>query len=254
MCGRFAFFQEIEPLVDDLAAVDLSDPALRARWNIAPTAPIYVVTESVEKGEDGERTGEIIRALRTARWGLLPPFAKDAAFSARTFNARRETLAEKPSFRGSLARYRAIIPISGYFEWQKDPLGGKTKQPHFISDPSGAPLYLAGLVSWWKVPGCHQGPAASSDGAWLLSATIITKEASGPLAAIHDRVPVMLTREKVDEYLDPAMDDKVEVQSWLLDDANSLTGEHLEIRPVGSAVGNTRSAGPELIDPVEPLF
>lgn len=115
MCGRFAFYQEIEPLIDDLDAVDLSDPRLRARWNIPPTAPIHVVTESIDK-----ETGEVLRALRVARWGLLPPFAKDAAFSSRTFNARRETLGQKPSFRGSLGRYRALVPMDGYYEWVRD--------------------------------------------------------------------------------------------------------------------------------------
>ena len=112
MCGRFAFFQEVEPLVDDLGAVDLTDPTLRARWNIPPTAPIHVVTESIDKS-----TGEVLRALRMARWGLLPPFAQELSFSARTFNARRESLAQKPSFRGSMGRYRALVPMDGYYEW-----------------------------------------------------------------------------------------------------------------------------------------
>ena len=84
MCGRFAFFQEIEPLLDDLGAVDLEDPRLRSRWNIPPTAPIHVVTESIDK-----ETGEVLRALRVARWGLLPPFAKDESFSSRTFKIGR---------------------------------------------------------------------------------------------------------------------------------------------------------------------
>lgn len=255
MCGRFAFFQEIEPLVDDLDAVDLADPHLRTRWNVAPTAPIYVVTESLAKDDDREpgEPGEVLRALRVARWGLLPPFAKDLAFGARTFNARRESLGSKPSFRSSLSRYRAIIPISGYYEWKRE-AGSKRKQPFFISDPSGEPLYLAGLVSWWKGPGGHEGPAASGDGAWLLSATIITREASGALADIHDRTPLMLPRDAVDAYLDPAMDDRGEVEQWLQDDAHVRDGEDLELRPVDAAVGNTRSEGPELIEETQRLF
>jgi putative SOS response-associated peptidase YedK len=255
MCGRFAFFQEIEPLIDDLDAVDLSEPGLRARWNIAPTAPIYVVTESLAKDDDREpgAPGEVLRALRVARWGLLPPFAQDLAFGARTFNARRESLASKPSFRGSLAKYRAIIPISGYYEWRREE-GSRRKQPYFISDPGGEPLHLAGLVSWWKGPGGHEGPAASADGNWLLSATIITREAVGTLAGIHDRTPLMLPRSAVDAYLSPDMDDREEVQRWLLDDSHVRDGEDLELRPVDPAVGSTRSEGPELIDRTEPLF
>ncbi|MEE1616931.1 SOS response-associated peptidase [Brachybacterium sp. J153] len=242
MCGRFAFFQEIEPLVDDLDAVDLTDPHLRARWNIPPTAPIYVVTESVEK-----ETGEVRRALRVARWGLLPPFAKDASFSSRTFNARRETLAEKPSFRGSLSRYRAIVPMDGYYEWVRDAKGSR-KQPYFIAPEDGSPLYMAALVSWWKGPGGHEGPPASEDGAFLLSATIITREATGELAEIHDRTPVMLRREEIDAWLDPGMDDRGAVQEWVLDDSHLLDDATLSVREVDPAVGKVGNDGPELLE------
>ncbi|WP_193105321.1 SOS response-associated peptidase [Brachybacterium sp. FME24] len=248
MCGRFAFFQEIEPLVDDLDAVDLSDPHLRSRWNIPPTAPIYVVTESVDHD-----SGEVLRALRVARWGLLPPFAKDASFSSRTFNARRETLGEKPSFRGSLGRYRAIVPMDGYYEWLRGPKGIR-KQPYFIAPADGSPLYMAALVSWWKGPGDHEGPAASMDGSFLLSATIITREATGDLAAIHDRTPVMLRRSAVDSWLDTTMDDRHAAQQWILQDSALLEDATLEVREVDPAVGTVGNDGPELLEKPQTLL
>ena len=242
MCGRFAFFQEIDPLLDDLGAVDLEDPRLRSRWNIPPTAPIHVVTESIDK-----ETGEVLRALRVARWGLLPPFAKDESFSSRTFNARRETLGEKPSFRGSLSRYRAIVPMDGYYEWVRDDKGTR-KQPCFIAPADGSPLYMAALVSWWKGPGGHEGPAASEDGAFLLSTTIITRAATGDLAGIHDRTPVMLRREEVDPWLDTAMDDRHAAQDWILDDTHLLDDATLAVREVDPAVGKVGNDGPELLE------
>jgi len=248
MCGRFAFFQEIEPLVDDLGAVDLTDPHLRSRWNIPPTAPIHVVTESIDK-----ETGEVLRALRVARWGLLPPFAKDATFSSRTFNARRETLGEKPSFRGSLGRYRAIVPMDGYYEWVRDGKG-KRKQPFFIAAGDGSPLLMAALVSWWKGPGDHEGPAASEDGSFLLSATIITREATGDLAEIHDRTPVMLRREEIDAWLDTSMDDRHAAQEWILDDSHLLDDATLTVREVDPAVGKVGNEGPELLEPPQALL
>lgn len=248
MCGRFAFYQEIEPLLDDLDAVDLTDPGLRRRWNIPPTAPIHVVTESFDKD-----TGEVVRALRVARWGLLPAFAKDAAFSSRTFNARRETLAEKPSFRGSLGRYRAIIPMDGYYEWVRDEAGTR-KQPYFIAPADGSRLYMAGLVSWWKGPGGHEGPAASEDGAFLLSATIITREATGELARIHDRTPVMLPRERVDAWLGTAMDDRHDAAAWIADDSHLLDDALLRAREVDPAVGKVGNDGPELLEPPQRLL
>lgn len=244
MCGRFAFYQEIEPLIDDLDAVDLSDPDLRARWNIPPTVPIHIVTESIDK-----ETGEVLRALRVARWGLLPPFAKELAFSSRTFNARRETLAEKPSFRGQLAKHRGIVPMNGYFEWRRDTKGKRTKEPFYITPADGSLLYMAALVSWWKGPGSHEGPAASPDGSWLLSASVITREASGDLAEIHDRTPVMLTREAVDAWLDTGMDDRSAAQAFILDDVHLIDDGTLEVRPVDAEVGNVRNQGSHLIDP-----
>lgn len=248
MCGRFAFYQEIEPLLDDLGAVDLTDGQLRKRWNIPPTAPIHVVTESIDK-----ETGDVLRALRVARWGLLPPFAKELSFSSRTFNARRETIGEKPSFRGSLAHYRAIVPMDGYYEWVRDE-AGKRKQPMFIAPADGSRLYMAALVSWWKGPGGHEGPAASEDGAFLLSATIITREATGDLARIHDRTPVMLPRDQVDAWLDTSMDDKQEAVTWIQDDTHLLEDSLLEAREVDPAVGKVGNEGPELLEPPQRLL
>ncbi|MDN5820170.1 MAG: SOS response-associated peptidase [Brachybacterium sp.] len=248
MCGRFAFYQEIDPLVDDLGAVDLADPHLRSRWNIPPTAPIHVVTESIDQD-----TGEVLRALRIARWGLLPPFAKEVSFSSRTFNARRETLAEKPSFRGSLGRYRAIVPMDGYYEWVRDG-AGKRKQPYFITPADGTPLYMAALVSWWKGPGDHEGPAASEDGRFLLSATIITRQAAGDLAEIHDRTPVMLRRDQIDPWLDTAMDDRHAAQEWILEDSHLLEDATLAVREVDPAVGKVGNDGPELLEPPQTLL
>lgn len=247
MCGRFAFYQEIEPLVDDLGAVDLTDPTLRPRWNIPPTAPIYVVTESIERG-----SGAAVRALRVARWGLLPPFATDESASARAFNARRETLRSKPTFRGSLARYRAIVPMDGYYEWRRT-AGSTTKQPYYVTATDGSPLYMAALVSWWKGPGHHEGPAASDDGRWLLTATVITRASSHQvLADLHDRTPVMLRRDRVDAWLSPQMDDAAEAQAWILDDAPLLPDTDLTLRPIGPEVGSVRNDAPALLEATGP--
>ena|SRR5690625_332769 len=247
MCGRFAFFQEIEPLLDDLEAVDLTDGKVRSRWNIPPTAPIHVVTESIDRD-----SGQVLRALRIARWGLLPPFAKDEAFSSRTFNARRESLATKPSFRGSLSRYRAVVPMDGYYEWVRD--GRTRKQPCFIAPADGSPVFMAALVSWWKGPGEHEGPAASGDGRFLLSATIITRAAEGDLARIHDRTPVMLARSRLDAWLDTGMDDPHAAQRWIQDDSNLLEEATLSVREVDPAVGKVGNEGPQLLEPPQRLL
>lgn len=244
MCGRFAFFQEIEPLLDDLDAVDLTGGALHHRFNIPPTVPIHVVTEGIDRD-----TGELVRALRIAKWGLLPPFARDEAMSARTFNARRETLIEKPSFRSSLGKYRAIVPLSGYFEWQQQAGRGK-KQPFFIHRNDDAPLYAAGLVSWWKGPRQHEGPAASADHEWLLTATIITQAAQGHLSEIHDRSPVFLTHAGAHTWLTlTSFDSGAEAHAWINSEEERVNVEDIARYPVSARVGNVREQGPSLIDP-----
>ncbi|UYG15734.1 SOS response-associated peptidase [Brachybacterium huguangmaarense] len=247
MCGRFAFYQEIEPLVDDLDTVDLADPTIRPRWNIPPTTPIYVVTESIDR-----TSGAALRALRVARWGLLPSFATDESASARTFNARRETLRSKPSFRGSLSRYRAIVPMDGYYEWRRT-AGSTTRQPYYVAAADGSTLYMAALVSWWKGHGHHAGPAASEDGRWLLTATVITRASSHEvLADLHGRTPVMLRRDQVDAWLSPQMDDAAEAQAWILDDAHLLPDTDLALRPVGPEVGSVRHDAPGLLEATGP--
>ena len=247
MCGRFAFFQEIQPLLDDLDAVDLTDGRLRSRWNIPPTTPIHVVTESIDQSSGGA-----LRALRIARWGLLPPFAQDEGFSSRTFNARRESLVDKPSFRGSLGRRRAIVPMDGYYEWVRD--GRTRKQPCFITPSDGSALFMAALVSWWKGPGEHESPAASEDGRFLLSVTIITREADGELADIHERTPVMLPRDRLDAWLDTGMDDPQAAQRWILDDSNLLEDTALSVREFDPAVGKVGNDGPQLLEPPQRLL
>lgn len=249
MCGRFAVYQEIAPLINDLDVVDLTDGQGRARFNIPPTAPILVITESLD-----QESGEVLRALRVARWGLLPRFAKDLSFSSRTFNARRETLAEKPSFRGSLGRYRAVVPMDGYYEWRRDASGKRTKEPFLVTRQDGATLLMAALVSWWRLDGADPVTGATDDGQWLLTATIITREATGDLADLHDRTPVMLAREHVDAWLSTDMDDRADAQAWIFDDAHLLPDDQLQMHPVDPIVGNVREQGSELIEPIGPVI
>ena len=245
VCGRFAFWHEIEPLADDVNALDLTSGALASRFNIPPTVPIVVVTESVDRD-----SGELVRALRVARWGLLPPFAKDESFSSRTFNARAESLADKPSFRGSLPSRRAIIPISGYYEWTPAE-GRKRKRAQFIHRADQQPMLLAGLIAWWQGPGTSTGPDVYDDGRWRLTATIITAEAEGAMRDIHSRIPVILTREQAEVWLrSDSFGTGREAHSWINDAANRAPTSELEVYEVSPEVGDVRSQGPHLMEPV----
>ena len=141
-------------------------------------------------------------------------------------NARGETVAEKPAFREAFKARRCLVPADGWYEWLKRPDG---KQPYFMTRPDGGPLAFAGLWSVW-----------GSEEQRLLTTTVITTAAVGDLAAVHDRMPLVLPPERWADWL--SADD---ASGLLAADASWLA--RLEIRPVGSAVGDVRNDGPELI-------
>jgi putative SOS response-associated peptidase YedK len=152
---------------------------LPARYNICPTDTIDAVIE---------RGGK--RELMPMRWGLVPSWWKKKAKEApATFNARAETVAEKPMFRDALKRSRCLIPASGYYEWQKTPTG---KQPHYYTAHDGSPLTFAGLWDEWKDIETRQP---------LMSCTMLITNANELASKIHDRMPVLLQPNDFDGWL-----------------------------------------------------
>lgn len=157
---------------------------LQPNHNVAPTSQIYVLAQQA-----------LQKTVDAMTWGLVPSWSKDKTRSASMINARSETLAEKPSFKNLLSKYRCVIPIQGFYEWQVLPSESKkpVKQAHYISRSDDQVMTLAGLWTTWK----------DSDGSLLQTCTIITVEATNKLAEIHHRMPVILERENVDLWLDP---------------------------------------------------
>lgn len=181
----------------------------RPRYNIAPTTIIPIVRRA-------EGAEEML--IEPARWGLLPHWKKDLT-GPPLFNARAETVAEKPSFRDSYANKRCVIPLDGYYEWHE-------KQPYFVRPKDGSMLFAAGL---WAT-GLDQ-----------LSATMITTEAVEPMIWLHNRLPRFLTKDEIPQWLDG--DDGL-----LHPSPNDLVAG-LDVTPADPAVGNVRNDFPELISP-----
>ncbi|TFC27855.1 SOS response-associated peptidase [Cryobacterium sp. TMT2-18-3] len=231
MCGRFI----ITDTASDLAAMfdvehegeNLPEPS----WNIKPTEKIPIVLESA-------KAGPVVRRLEGARWSLVPSFATELQSSFATFNARAETAAEKPTFKSSVASRRALVPATGYYEWHTD---GTVKTPYFIHSDDGLPLAFAGLYSWWRNPALADDDPAR----WVLSATILTQDAEGPLAALHNRMPVILAEEWWDQWLDP----HTPGDQALVDAAVAASREAVESLSYHE-VAPVRGDGPELIEPV----
>lgn len=227
MCGRYALFgpslpndpewtrnwtQRIDFPLDEFA-----------RYNIAPTqaAPVWRLDDE----------GPLLTRLR---WGLLPAWAKDLKLAYSTINARAESIAEKPAFRGAWrAGRRCIVAASGWYEWQ-DHAG--VKQPFFASaaDPQlGNPLGLAGIWERWRGPGEQL----------IESFSIITTAAVGPIAALHDRMPRVLPR---DQWLDWLQATPAAANQWLAPDPTQL-----QFWPVSRAVNQAGTEGPELTEAIE---
>jgi putative SOS response-associated peptidase YedK len=140
MCGRFTHrlsWREIHDLYRLTAPA--AAPNLEPRYNVCPTDTISVVIE-----RDGGRE------LVPMRWGLIPRWWKKSLKELpATFNARAESVAEKPMFRDAFKGSRCLVPISGYYEWVAAPDG---KQPFYFTRSDGAPIPVAGLWDEWKSP------------------------------------------------------------------------------------------------------
>lgn len=215
MCGRFVVSWDAATVAARFGAT-IVNPLPEKSWNISPTQQIQILLD----GRDGKRR------LASAFWSLIPAWGKTKPLEYPTFNARVESILDKPTYRDSAHAMRAIIPATGYYEW-------KDRTPHYFHT-EGQLLLLAGLYSWWR---------ADSNSPWELTATIITRDSEGAPAEIHPRMPVIVADSLVDEWLDPHVDGETVIPRVLT--ASSKESAKLEIYPVDTLRGD----GPELIQP-----
>ncbi len=225
MCGRFALTGDLDFYRDYYGIDDTDSEFLPPSWNLAPTDPAYVVSP-----------GETGRSLSTMTWGLIAPWSSDP----RTIhiNARVETIADKPAFRAALARHRCLVPADGFYEWEPKEKG---RTAHWIYRADGFPMTFAGIWAARKDP----------DQGWQRRFSIVTTSATGIIASLHDRMPVMLPDDSWDGWLDPSVDDPQAAAGLIGTIDPDLLMEH----PVSSRVNSVRNDGPELTERVrETLF
>ncbi len=243
MCGRFAVTTDPAALAQKIQAINEARAAESAgpNYNVAPTTTITTVVRRHDEPDD-----EPTRRVRLMRWGLVPPWAKADADGApeskgpQLINARADKVTTSPAFRSSAKSKRCLVPMDGYYEWRANPAAeGKKarKTPFFLHRADGEMLFAAGLWSVWK-------PA--KDASPLLSCTIITTDAVGPLGEIHDRMPLIVREDDWDRWLDPDAPADLE----LLAAPPDITG--IEMREISTLVNNVRNNGPELLEPAEP--
>jgi putative SOS response-associated peptidase YedK len=240
VCGRYAAAKDTATLVTEFEVEAVIDPAPQPNYNVAPTNQVAFVVERPVEAD------HLQRQLRVARWGLVPSWAKDPAIGARMINARWDGAATKPAFRAAFAKRRCLIPADGYFEWYAPPAGAAApagasgarprKQPYFIHRTDGTDLALAGLYEFWR-----PDPEAE----WLVTVTVLTTDSQGPLAAIHDRMPVVIDPSAYSAWLDPTKPVPPGPDA-------RLPVELLAAYPISTAVNSVRNNGPELLAPIPP--
>ncbi|MCY3634648.1 MAG: SOS response-associated peptidase [bacterium] len=220
MCGRYSLTASLQELAQRFE-FDGEPEGFVPRYNVAPTQQVLTVV-----GGDTRRAGFM-------RWGLIPSWSKDGPSSRPLINARAETVAEKPSFRGPLKNRRCLVLADGFYEWQK---AGDAKRPMRITMRSGEPFAFAGLWSMWTDP----------EGNRIPSCTIITTAANDVLKPIHHRMPVILAEEAEDIWLDTALDDS-DALSQLLE---PYPDDALEAYEVSRLVNSASNDVPEVTAPV----
>ncbi len=226
MCGRFTISFYLADLSDELGLGELPIDWV-PRYNVAPSQPVLAATDAAT------------RRAEWLRWGLIPSWSKDAAIGNKLINARAETLEEKPSFRTAFQKRRCLIFADGFYEWQK-PASGKGKtQPFYFHRKDGRPFAFAGLWEIWS-------PATDAEP--LKTCTIITTTANDLVAPVHERMPVMLTKDDAWDWVSggPGVD--------LARMLSPFKAELMEAYPVGPYVSNPGYESAVCREPIKSLF
>src|SRR5688572_844884 len=243
MCGRYASSRHPDDLIEEFEVVNDRTPApLAADYNVAPTKEVYAVVERPPTKESPEPPQ---RQLRVLTWGLVPSWAKDPSIGNRMINARMESVAEKPAYKRAFAKRRCLLPADGYFEWypteEKTKAGKPRKQPFFIRPQDHGVLAMAGLYEIWRDPTRDDDDPER----FRWTCTVLTTQAEDSLGHIHDRMPLMVERDRWGQWLDPTASGQDRLGLLV-----PAAPGNLEAYPVSPLVSNVRNNGPELLDPI----
>lgn len=222
MCGRYFLHSTADKLTTLFGEMPM--PLLSPRYNIAPTQPVPIIRQNAQ----GERE------MVLARWGLIPGWSKGPDSRYSTFNARLETVTEKPAYRNAFRYRRCLIPADGFYEWQGS---GNTKQPHVLRAKDKSPLALAGLWEHWQ----------DANGNEIDSCVILVRAANAQISAVYDRMPVVVTPQAFDLWLD-IHSQKPQPLETLLAAQQAPT---LAIYPASRAVNNPTNDSPDLLEPLK---
>ena len=220
MCGRFTQYNSISTLKEAFGIKTITCDA-NPSYNIAPAQDILTIIFHEE------------RRLGKLNWGFIPSWAKNLTKAQRIINARAETIWEKPSFQKAFKNRRCLIPANGFYEWKEI---DKQKQPFYCTLPSKEPFAFAGLWETWK----------GKDGTKIHACLIITAESSGSMSKIHNRIPVILTPDTHDEWLNPENHDVKQLNEILKDGCI----REVETYPVAKLVNSLNNNSSKCIEQI----
>jgi putative SOS response-associated peptidase YedK len=213
MCGRFTLTQPGAIAATFGVTLERLPPP---RYNIAPTQPLGVIVH---------QSG---RQFRLMSWGLIPAWTRELNASHRMINARLETAHQKPSFRTAFRHRRCLIPADGFYEWKRI---DDHKQPFYVQLQNHALFAFAGLWDTWQD---------------IETCTILTTAANEDMQPIHHRMPVIISPDFYEQWLDPWAQQDQQVHEWL----EAMPQPNMEVFPVSARVNNAALDGPECLQPL----
>lgn len=222
MCGHIILFSAPHVLAEKFFLDEV--PVLSPRYNIAPASDIAGVVPNPRS---------VGRLVKMFRWGLVPPWSKGSEVGVKMINARSETVLEKPSFREAFLARRCLVPVDGFFEWQKRENG---KQPFLFRRKDQTVFALAGLWEKWQ----------DDQGQPLETCTILTTTANSTMRPIHHRMPVVLPEAGWKDWLDLPGDKADHLLKLLRPSSPDILLAH----PVTRKVNKPAFDQPECLEPV----
>ncbi|NCC52403.1 MAG: SOS response-associated peptidase [Spartobacteria bacterium] len=223
MCGRFILTSSLEELLALMPDL-FSETPLAPRYNITPSQPVATIVG------DGARP-----RLTFTQWGLVPEWAKDPSIGTKMFNARAETVHEKPAFRNAFKRRRCLLPANGFYEWRKG-RGAEPAQPVLFQMNTGGPFFMAGLWEEWP----------DKEGGILPTSAIITTRSNALVQPSHHRMPVIIARDHHRAWLFSDERDALNLIPLL----TPWPGQDMKATPVTPYVNSAAHDDPECIRPL----
>lgn len=251
MCGRATLTSPAEEVAEifDALPIDIGP----ARFNVAPSQPVVTVRSSSSPPPHDRKEGKPPHELAMMRWGLIPWWAKPEEakrIGSRCIQARAETAPGAPAFRDAFKRHRCLVVFDGFFEWKTMPDGKRV--PHHIRRSNRAPFAVAGLWDTWHPQNDdhlapHEHPPDAPD--VVQSCAVLTTHAAGAVRAIHTRMPLILTPDQWDTWLEGTPEDAAKLLS--LDKAKRAeTVRELVVVPVSTWVNNVKHEDARCIEPL----